>query len=105
MTVCQERRRRGGSYWYAYRHRAQKVVKKYLGRSRDLTVWRLEEVAHQLQQVRDGEVAPAQRSSVPLAMQFVSATHAEKSTAFQQTPFASHHQAFAPIAPASSDQA
>ncbi|BCL83763.1 LuxR family transcriptional regulator [Ktedonobacteria bacterium brp13] len=97
MTVYQERRRRGGSYWYAYRHRAQKVVKKYLGRSCALTIGRLEEVAQQLQQVRDGEVAPAQRSSVPFAMQFVSATHAEKSTAFQQTPFASLVAADAPL--------
>ena len=97
MTVCQERRRRGGSYWYAYRRGAQKVVKKYLGRSRDLTVGRLEEVAQQLQQARDGEAAPSQRSSVPLAAPFVSATHSEKSPELQQTPFASLVAADVPL--------
>jgi len=102
MTVCQERRLRGGCYWYAYRRRAQKVVKKYLGRSRELTVGRLEEVAQQLQQARglpnpQDEVALSQCSPVPLAVQFAFATHAEKSTELQQMPFAPQVAADLPL--------
>ncbi|EFH80105.1 LuxR C-terminal-related transcriptional regulator [Ktedonobacter racemifer] len=102
MTVCQERRQRGGSYWYAYRRNAQKVVKKYLGRSRELTVGRLEEVAQQLQQTRglpnpQGGAALSQRSPVALAAQFAFATHSEKSSELQQTTLAPRLAADSPL--------
>ena len=45
LTVRKESRQRGDRYWYAYRRVGQKMVKKYLGRTTDLTLARLEEIA------------------------------------------------------------
>ncbi len=57
---------RGRRYWYAYRRRGGKLHKAYLGRSSDLTLERLSEVARRL----DGAVMPtgdhALRDSGPL---------------------------------------
>ncbi|BCL83197.1 LuxR family transcriptional regulator [Ktedonobacteria bacterium brp13] len=102
MTVCQERRQHGGSYWYAYRRNAQKVVKKYLGRSRELTVERLEEVAQQLQQARglpnpQGEAALSQHSPAQFAAPFAFATHSEKPVELHQTALAPLLAADAPL--------
>src|SRR5215468_1886380 len=44
-TARKETKQRGESYWYAYRKRAGKLKKTYLGKSTDLTLARLEEVA------------------------------------------------------------
>ena len=44
-TVRKERVQRGNAYWYAYRRQHSKMVKRYLGRSVDLTIDRLEEIA------------------------------------------------------------
>lgn len=46
LTVRQESRS-GGIYWYAYRRAGEKMAKKYLGRTGELTLARLEEIAHQ----------------------------------------------------------
>jgi LuxR family transcriptional regulator, maltose regulon positive regulatory protein len=43
-TVRKEKMQRGGTYWYAYRRRGLRMVKRYLGRSADLTLPRLEAV-------------------------------------------------------------
>lgn len=45
LTMRQEARPRGDRYWYAYRRVDHKLTKRYLGRSRDLTLVRLEEIA------------------------------------------------------------
>jgi predicted ATPase/DNA-binding CsgD family transcriptional regulator len=45
LTVRQEARPGGGAYWYAYRRTGKRMVKKYLGRTLELTLARLEEVA------------------------------------------------------------
>src|SRR5215831_5422091 len=47
-TARQETKQRGESYWYAYRKRGGKLTKAYLGKAPDLTLTRLEEVAHLL---------------------------------------------------------
>ena len=47
-TARQETKQRGESYWYAYRKRGGKLTKAYLGKAPDLTLARLEEVAHLL---------------------------------------------------------
>nr|BBH86493.1 hypothetical protein KTC_12440 [Thermosporothrix sp. COM3] len=47
-TLRKERVQRGGAYWYAYRRQQRKMVKRYLGHSKNLTVARLEQVAEQL---------------------------------------------------------
>jgi len=44
-TARQERKQRGGSYWYAYTRVAGKLTKRYLGRGIDLTLPRLEQIA------------------------------------------------------------
>ena len=48
VTVRQESRPGGSAYWYAYRRSGVKATKKYLGRSSDLSLAHLEEVALQL---------------------------------------------------------
>jgi LuxR family transcriptional regulator, maltose regulon positive regulatory protein len=47
-TVRKEKMQRGGSYWYGYRSLAGKTVKRYVGRTADLSMARLEAVAHSL---------------------------------------------------------
>ena len=48
LTVRQEYRSGGSAYWYAYRRTGVKTTKKYLGRTSDLSLAHLEEVALQL---------------------------------------------------------
>ncbi|HEY6408605.1 MAG TPA: protein kinase, partial [Ktedonobacteraceae bacterium] len=48
LTVRQESRSVGSAYWYAYRRAGEKTAKKYLGRTSDLSLAHLEEVALQL---------------------------------------------------------
>jgi LuxR family maltose regulon positive regulatory protein len=44
-TVRKEKMQRGGSYWYGYRSLQGKTLKRYIGRTADLSIARLEEVA------------------------------------------------------------
>lgn len=44
-TVRKEKMQRGGSYWYGYRSLQGKTIKRYIGRTADLSMTRLEEVA------------------------------------------------------------
>src|SRR5216683_839782 len=48
LTVRQEARLGGGAYWYAYRRTGKRMVKKYLGRTLELTLALLEEVAREI---------------------------------------------------------
>ena len=48
FTARKEHKQRGASYWSAYRKTQGKLAKKYLGKSSDLTLARLEVVARQL---------------------------------------------------------
>ena len=48
LTVRQEAGLRGGTYWYACRRTGEKMAKRYLGRTSELTPARLEEIAAQL---------------------------------------------------------
>ena len=51
FNVQKERRPRGGEgYWYAYQRQGKRTVKKYLGRTTDLVMARLEEIAQLLTQ-------------------------------------------------------
>ena len=47
-TVRKEKMQRGGLYWYGYRSFQGKTIKRYLGRTADLSLARLEEVAGRL---------------------------------------------------------
>lgn len=52
-TARKQKGQRGSSYWYAYRRLRGRIVKRYLGKTADLTLARLEEVA----QLLESEVA------------------------------------------------
>lgn len=47
-TVYKERKQRGEGYWYAYARVKGKLTKQYLGKSIDLTLMRMEQVAQKL---------------------------------------------------------
>src|SRR5260370_22582080 len=63
LTARKESRQWGEGYWYAYRRVGPKLTKKYLGRTADLTLARLEEAATLL--------ARAQASPLPEAATWV----------------------------------
>src|SRR5258708_5051693 len=51
LTLRKESRPRGRGeegYWYAYRHQGRRTLKKYVGRTADLTIARLEDIAEAL---------------------------------------------------------
>jgi LuxR family transcriptional regulator, maltose regulon positive regulatory protein len=48
LNLLKEARPRGEGYWYAYRRQGKHVVKKYVGRSTDLTIAHLEAIAQAL---------------------------------------------------------
>ena len=45
LNLLKERRRSGEGYWYAYQRHKSDMVKRYLGRSEQISLERLEEVA------------------------------------------------------------
>ena len=57
-TARQERRGRDERYWYAYLRAGQKLSKKYLGKTTDLTLARLEQVAWMLHAEQAGTDFP-----------------------------------------------
>ena len=54
-TVRKQRVQRGSSYWYAYRRQHGRIVKRYLGKTEDLTYARLEEIARLLEGMPDAQ--------------------------------------------------
>jgi LuxR family transcriptional regulator, maltose regulon positive regulatory protein len=48
LTVRKESRRGSETYWYAYHRSGQNMLKKYLGRTTELTFARLEDISRQL---------------------------------------------------------
>lgn len=61
-TARKQRVQRGNSYWYAYRRLHGRLIKRYLGRTADLTLARLEEIAHLLEST-SASPQPAPRAS------------------------------------------
>lgn len=72
LTVRQETRS-GGTYWYAYRRVGAKMAKRYLGRTSELTLARLEEIAAQL---AEAALCAGQATRAPAAPAQVPAQHA-----------------------------
>ncbi len=62
MTVRKERKQRGYQYWSAYRRRNRRLQKRYVGRSRQVTLARLEAIAK-----RFGQEGAAQRAAAEVA--------------------------------------
>jgi hypothetical protein len=68
-TARKEKRQRGEAYWYAYVGAGKKLAKKYLGKTADVTLARLEQVAAELQAAAAGaENMLHDAPSVPEAM-------------------------------------
>src|SRR5437763_1855460 len=64
-TARLETMQRGERYWYAYRRTGQKLRKKYLGKTADLTLARLQQVARLLQAERARDEPPGAALAVP----------------------------------------
>ncbi|HET8843848.1 MAG TPA: hypothetical protein VFN35_20460, partial [Ktedonobacteraceae bacterium] len=62
LTLLKERRARGGDYWYAYRSVKHQTDKKYAGRSADLSISRLEEIARSFS---PSSATPEQNMGIP----------------------------------------
>jgi LuxR family maltose regulon positive regulatory protein len=45
INMLKEKRSRGGDYWYAYQRQGKEMLKRYAGRSEQLSMERLEEIA------------------------------------------------------------
>src|SRR5260370_3264739 len=77
-TVRKQRVQRGSSYWYAYRRLHGRIVKRYLGRTADLTLARLEEIARLLESTsgsRQRSLEPDQETAFPQPAPHVSYPH------------------------------
>lgn len=65
LNLQKERRPRGGEgYWYAYRRQGKHTLKKYAGRTRDLSIAHLEDLARLLQ-TPTSEALPAPETVPP----------------------------------------
>jgi LuxR family maltose regulon positive regulatory protein len=67
-TVRKQRVQRGNIYWYGYRRLHGRVVKRYLGRTADLTLARLEEIAGLLESTsgaRQRSFQPDRETALP----------------------------------------
>src|SRR6266702_740807 len=62
-TARKESRPRGEGYWYAYLGIGKKLMKRYLGKTGDLTSARLEQVAEELDTAQEAVVNPSQEAS------------------------------------------
>lgn len=69
LTLRKEARARRGEYWYAYRCQNQRTVKRYAGRTSELTLARLEAVAAEINRVLTGAGVEPQSSPQPLEPQ------------------------------------
>ncbi|HLZ58600.1 MAG TPA: LuxR C-terminal-related transcriptional regulator [Ktedonosporobacter sp.] len=72
LTLRKEARSHGEGYWYAYRNLGRKTLKKYLGRTDDLTIARLEEIAEALNARADSptnERAYVQKARSPQSLE------------------------------------
>jgi LuxR family transcriptional regulator, maltose regulon positive regulatory protein len=88
-----EANRPGEGYWYAYIRTGKKLLKKYVGKTADLTLTRLEDVAGMLHADRATAVSPLEHAPSPPAQHetVLPHTHADGSrvdTPLAPTPYA-----------------
>ncbi len=62
-TARKEAKQRGGRYWSAYLATGEQLTKKYLGKSADLTLARLEHIAGMLRAQREDQLPPPETRS------------------------------------------
>ncbi len=83
INVLKEKRSRGGSgYWYAYQRQGKQMLKRYIGRSDQLSIEYLEELASSLRLGRISNVPAQVDASVqfePLLMSKLQLPHIQKS--------------------------
>ncbi len=77
LSLLKEPRARGADYWYAYRSLNRRTVKKYAGRTVDLTAAHLEELAHALASEAIAVADHAARKERPLSSKMVHERHAQ----------------------------
>src|SRR5215831_13436435 len=63
-TARKEANRPGEGYWYAYMRSGEKLLKKYVGRTAEVTLARLEEVAGALSSERDTRLQAAHEATL-----------------------------------------
>ncbi len=111
-TVRKETLRRGGAYWYGYRSLRGRTVKRYIGRTADLRLARLEEVADAIAALACGTTLSAEEADAavprPAAVEATApGSHAAEVDAEEEAPPRSNPLALtapdaAPTAPDSS---
>jgi len=74
-TARKEAAQRGDRYWYAYLRTGKKLAKKYLGKTADLTLAQLEEVADVLHAERATTVRTREPVSAQLAQHEAAIPH------------------------------
>src|SRR5215831_11094283 len=77
-TARQETKQRGQGYWYAYRKRGGKLTKAYLGKAPELTLARLEEVAHLLSADPPAQASVSEASFPPPSTEAHAVFHAQE---------------------------
>jgi len=86
LTLRKESRPHGAGYWYAYRSQGRRTLKKYAGRTADLTIARLEDIAEALTaeacsstdecpQVKEGGIPSLERLSPAEAVSAMRKAH------------------------------
>lgn len=84
-TVRKETVQRGGAYWYAYRRKGGRMVKRYLARSMDLTLAHLETMAATLDEISSEPDFCADAEAIEL-FQSTKERGAQLSTAVELAP-------------------
>src|SRR3982074_3109954 len=69
-TACKEHKQCGEGYWYAYARVGGKLIKRYLGRSKNLTIFRLEQVAQELRLDRAATPFQKEGTGAPQLLSF-----------------------------------
>ncbi len=78
INLLKEKRKRGGDgYWYAYRRHAGRIIKRYVGRSVQLSMERLEEISALLVYEDEAEQEPAPAPQIEQAHLAASAVQFE----------------------------
>jgi LuxR family maltose regulon positive regulatory protein len=74
-TARKEARQRGDRYWSAYLARGEHLIKKYLGKTTDLTLARLEDIAEVLSTPSDTQISPLVSLAASTNSEVVSIQH------------------------------
>ena len=88
FTARKETKQRGAVYWYAYRKTKGKLAKKYLGKTADLTLARLEDVVGVLPAARATGVSTRAPAPAPTALHETALPHVSEDGSAVDAPVA-----------------